>query len=144
MVGYTAKISWYINTAIATQYPNIIFDSYKSFTQQNVLNLLPPVGTSALATKADGSFLCTPANGYAFCGTDGYFTPPQCQGALRSQCREFWHSDPSYSTGENEQRIITLGLKLVVVYVGYDQFQSMFAACASQSTYACIGSSPFF
>ncbi|KAI9218219.1 7 transmembrane sweet-taste receptor of 3 GCPR-domain-containing protein [Blastocladiella britannica] len=139
MVGYTGKVSWYINTAITTQYPDYIFDSYKSYTQSPVLSLLPPVGTATLARNADGTFMCTPANGYAYCGADGYFTPPQCQGALRSQCREFWDPDPGYSAGENEQHILTLGLKLVVAYVGYDQFQIMFAACARQSTYACLG-----
>ncbi|ORZ40981.1 7 transmembrane sweet-taste receptor of 3 GCPR-domain-containing protein [Catenaria anguillulae PL171] len=137
LLGYIAKISWFINTAVADNNPNIIFDSWRAFQQPSVLNFLPTVGTTAPGNRSDGTFLCTPSR-FAFCGTDGMFTPPQCQGNLRSGCREFWHSDPSYSTGENEQRIISLGLKLVIVYVGLDRFDQLVATCASQNSYACI------
>ncbi|KAJ3364466.1 hypothetical protein GGF31_009025 [Allomyces arbusculus] len=134
MIGYAGKISWYINTAIANAYPTLIFDSWRSYTMNSVLQYLPAYGTSTPARKADGSWLCDSAT-YAYC-SNGIFVPPQCQ-ANPSSCREFWHMEPGYSKGENEQRIVTLGLKLVVVYLGAD-FASAVTRCANQSSYACL------
>ncbi|KNE69783.1 hypothetical protein AMAG_14322 [Allomyces macrogynus ATCC 38327] len=134
MIGYAAKISWYINTAIANAYPTLIFDSWRSYTMNSVLQYLPAYGTTTPARKADGSWLCDSAT-YSYC-SNGMFIPPQCQ-ANPSGCREFWHVDPSYSTGENEQRIITLGLKLVVVYLGA-AFDSSVMRCANQNSFACL------
>ncbi|KAJ3364464.1 hypothetical protein GGF31_009023 [Allomyces arbusculus] len=134
MIGYAAKISWYINTAIANAYPTLIFDSWRSYTMNSVLQYLPAYGTTTPARKADGSWLCDSAT-YSYC-SNGMFVPPQCQ-ANPSGCREFWHVDPSYSAGENEQRIVTLGLKLVIVYLGAD-FSSTVTRCANQDSYACI------
>ncbi|KAJ3352344.1 hypothetical protein GGF32_003798 [Allomyces javanicus] len=74
----------------------------------SVLNYLPAYGTTTPARKADGSWLYDSAT-YSFC-SNGMFVPPQCQ-ANPSSCRD---------TGENEQRIVTLGLKVVVVYLGTD------------------------
>ncbi|KNE69782.1 hypothetical protein AMAG_14321 [Allomyces macrogynus ATCC 38327] len=134
MIGYAAKISWYINTAIANAYPTLIFDSWRSYTMNSVLQYLPAYGTTTPARKADGSWLCDSTT-YSFC-SNGMFVPPQCQ-ANPSGCREYWHVDPSYNMGENEQRIITLGLKLVVVYLGAD-FASTVTRCANQNSYLCI------
>ncbi|KAJ3352346.1 hypothetical protein GGF32_003800 [Allomyces javanicus] len=154
MIGYAAKISWYINTAIANANPTLIFDSWRSYTMNSVLQYLPAYGTTTPARKADGSWLCDSAT-YSFC-SNGMFVPPQCQ-ANPSSCRDVlhpslcvavpeWanlracfhqHVDPSYSTGENEQRIVTLGLKVVVVYLGTD-FDSNVVRCANQNSYACL------
>ncbi|KAJ3364465.1 hypothetical protein GGF31_009024 [Allomyces arbusculus] len=134
MIGYAAKISWYINTAIANAYPTLIFDSWRSYTMNSVLQYLPAYGTTTPARKADGSWLCDSAT-YSYC-SNGMFVPPQCQ-ANPSGCREYWHVDPSYNVGENEQRIITLGLKLVVVYLGA-AFASAVTRCANQNSYACL------
>ncbi|ORZ33105.1 7 transmembrane sweet-taste receptor of 3 GCPR-domain-containing protein [Catenaria anguillulae PL171] len=138
LLGYFSKISWYINTNIADANPTLIFDSWRSFQQPAVLNFFPAVGTTTRGRNADGSLLCTPDK-YSFCNSEGYYVPPQCQGNLRSTCREYWHPDPSYSQGENEQRILSLGLKLVVVYIGLDRFEDIFAQCAQQSAYGCVG-----
>ncbi|KNE69787.1 hypothetical protein AMAG_14324 [Allomyces macrogynus ATCC 38327] len=135
MIGYAGKISWYINTAIANAYPTLIFDSWRSYTMNSVLQYLPAYGTSTPARKADGSWLCDSAT-YSYC-SNGMFVPPQCQ-ANPSSCREFWHVHPAYNAGESEQRIITLGLKLVVVYLGVDGFSSAVTRCANQNSYACL------
>ncbi|KAJ3364463.1 hypothetical protein GGF31_009022 [Allomyces arbusculus] len=135
MIGYAGKISWYINTAIANAYPTLIFDSWRSYTMNSVLQYLPAYGTSTPARKADGSWLCDSAT-YAYC-SNGMFVPPQCQ-ANPSSCREFWHVHPAYNAGESEQRIVTLGLRLVVVYLGVDGFSSAVTRCANQNSYACL------
>ncbi|KAJ3352345.1 hypothetical protein GGF32_003799 [Allomyces javanicus] len=99
-------ISWYINTAIANAYPTLIFDSWRSYTMNSVLQYLPAFGTTTPALPGE---------------------PVQLSG----------HVDPSFNVGENEQRIITLGLKLVVVYLGAN-FTSTVTRCANQNSYACL------
>ncbi|KAJ3349679.1 hypothetical protein GGF32_005324 [Allomyces javanicus] len=135
MIGYAGKISWYINAAIANAHPTLIFDSWRSYTMNSTLQYLPAYGTSTPARKADGSWLCDSAT-YSYC-SNGMFVPTQCQ-ANPSSCREFWHVHPAYNAGESEQRIITLGLKLVVVYLGVDGFSSAVTRCANQNSYACL------
>ncbi|KAI9179776.1 hypothetical protein H9P43_005106 [Blastocladiella emersonii ATCC 22665] len=135
MTGYTGKIAWYVNSALTEAQPQLIFDSWRSFTNPAVLAYFPAAGSTPAVRNADGSFLCDTAT-YPFC-TNGMFVPPQCQGALMSTCKEFWHVDPGYSQGEVEQRIVTLGLKLVVVYLG-PAFETKVAACARQGATGCL------
>ncbi|KAI9176061.1 hypothetical protein H9P43_006426 [Blastocladiella emersonii ATCC 22665] len=134
---YAAKTSLFINTAVADANPGLIFDSWHSYQQQSpVLANLLPVGTTPPARNADGSYICNPAK-YSFCSTEGTFIPPQCQGANRASCRELWHISPSYSSGQTEQLIISLNLKLVVVYLG-SSFTAKVTECARQGNYGCI------
>ncbi|KAI9187582.1 hypothetical protein H9P43_001971 [Blastocladiella emersonii ATCC 22665] len=136
MIGYTGKIAFHINTALTEAHPSLIFDSWRSFTNPAVLAYFPAAATTQPARKADGSFLCDSAT-YPYC-SNGIFVPSQCLGALFSTCKELWHFDPSYSPGEVEQRIVTLGLKLVVVYLGATTIDAKVAACAVQGNYGCI------
>ncbi|KAI9184469.1 hypothetical protein H9P43_003522 [Blastocladiella emersonii ATCC 22665] len=135
MVGYAGRIAWFINRKVTERFPDLIFDSWKSFTRPEVLALLPPAGTTPTAKNADGTWLCDQAL-YPYC-RNGMFVPPQCQGELFSTCKEFWHVDPGYSEGLNEQRIITMNLKLVIVYLG-DQLVPKAFACAAQGNTACL------
>ncbi|KNE58691.1 hypothetical protein AMAG_04246 [Allomyces macrogynus ATCC 38327] len=112
-LGYVGRISWYFPAYIADLYPNIIFSSWGSMRDPNLLQLLPRAGTTLPQRKTDGSSLCD----YWYC-QNGEYVPPQCQGAAYSSCREFWHVVPDYSPGKNEQRILDFNLPLVVVYLG--------------------------
>ncbi|ORZ33138.1 hypothetical protein BCR44DRAFT_224995 [Catenaria anguillulae PL171] len=91
LIGYFGKTSWYINSAIADANPSLIFDSWRSFTQQNVLNFFPAAGTTTAGRTADNTkWICDPSK-YSYCNNNGIFVPPQCQGGLFSSCKEFWH-----------------------------------------------------
>ncbi|KNE65245.1 hypothetical protein AMAG_19447 [Allomyces macrogynus ATCC 38327] len=134
LVGYTGKSSWYLPTSAVNANPSKIFDSWRSYYRADVLALLPLAGTTTPARKPDGSWLCDTAT-FPYC-TNGMFVPPQCQGNPATPCREFWSILPTLSPGSNEQRIISLNLPLVVVYLGYD-FLPAVQSCAAQGS-ACI------
>ncbi|KNE55883.1 hypothetical protein, variant [Allomyces macrogynus ATCC 38327] len=112
-LGYVGRISWYFPAYIADLNPNIIFSSWGSMLDPNLLRLLPRAGTTLPQRTSDGSYLCS-----SWYCQNGEYVPPQCQGAAYSSCREFWHVMPEYSTGMSEQRILDFGLPLVVVYLG--------------------------
>ncbi|KAJ3365148.1 hypothetical protein GGF31_008651 [Allomyces arbusculus] len=134
LVGYTGKTSWFLPASAVNANPSKIFDSWRSYYRADVLALLPLAGTTTPARKPDGSWLCDTAT-FSYC-SNGMFVPPQCQGNPAMPCREFWSINPALSPGSNEQRIISLNLPLVVVYLGSD-FLPAVQSCAAQAS-ACI------
>ncbi|KNE55885.1 hypothetical protein AMAG_01751 [Allomyces macrogynus ATCC 38327] len=128
-LGYVGRISWYFPAYIADLYPNIIFSSWGSMRDPNLLQLLPRAGTTLPQRKADGSYLCSDR----YC-QNGEYVPPQCQGAAYSTCREFWHVMPEYSPGKDEQRILDFNLPLVVVYLGPAFLPTVTACLERQSS----------
>ncbi|ORZ35997.1 7 transmembrane sweet-taste receptor of 3 GCPR-domain-containing protein [Catenaria anguillulae PL171] len=135
-IGYAGKVSWFVPTKLTETYPSRIFDSWRAFRDPSVLQYFPAAGTTQPARTLSGGYLCDSAK-YPYC-SNGIFVPPQCQSSQFASCREFWAVDPSYSAGENEQRIVTLQLSLVVVYVGAAQFESKVRECARQGVSGCL------
>ncbi|KAJ3363709.1 hypothetical protein GGF32_003746 [Allomyces javanicus] len=128
-LGYVGLISWYFPSYIIDLYPNIIFSSWGSMRDPNLLQLLPRAGTTPPQRKSDGSYLCSTW----YC-QNGEYVPPQCQGTAYSTCHEFWHVTPDYSPGMNEQRILDFGLPLVVVYLGPTFIPTVSACIERQSS----------
>ncbi|KAI9184447.1 hypothetical protein H9P43_003500 [Blastocladiella emersonii ATCC 22665] len=135
MIGYAGRTGWFINRKVTDRLPGLVLESWKPFTKPEVLALLPPAGTTQPAKTQDGSWLCD-SKTYPYC-RDGTFVPPQCQGDLMSDCKEFWHTSPEDNRGVNEQRIVSLGLKLVVVYLG-DRHSTAVSECVGQDRSACL------
>ncbi|KAI9217401.1 hypothetical protein BC828DRAFT_259726 [Blastocladiella britannica] len=133
--GYSGKQAWFINQAITAANPTVIFDSWMSFKVPAVIARLPRVGTTAPSRRIDGSTLCD--SQFSFCSR-GTFVPPQCAGSLAQSCGEFWSLDPLLSNGANEQRIVDLGLKLVVVYLTEPDLYANAERCAAQPTSLCL------
>ncbi|KAJ3363716.1 hypothetical protein GGF32_003753 [Allomyces javanicus] len=128
-LGYVGRISWYFPAYIADLHPNIIFSSWGSMRDPDLLQLLPRAGTTLPQRKPDGSYLCS----YWYC-QNGEYVPPQCQGAAYSSCREFWHVMPEYSPGKDEQRILDFHLPLVIVYLGSTFIPTVTACIERQSS----------
>ncbi|KNE55892.1 hypothetical protein AMAG_01758 [Allomyces macrogynus ATCC 38327] len=128
-LGYVGRISWYFPAYIADLHPNIIFSSWGSMRDPNLLQLLPRAGSTLPQRKLDGSYLCS----LWYC-QNGEYVPPQCQGAAYSSCRELWHVMPDYSPGMNEQRILDFNLPLVVVYLGPAFIPTVSACIEHQSS----------
>ncbi|KAJ3368484.1 hypothetical protein GGF31_006303 [Allomyces arbusculus] len=128
-LGYVGRISWYFPSYIADLYPSIIFSSWGSMRDPNLLQLLPRAGTTPPQRRPDGSYLCS-----SWYCQNGEYVPPQCQGAAYTTCREFWHVMPDYSPGMDEQRILDFNLPLVVVYLGSAFIPTVTACIERQSS----------
>ncbi|KAJ3359441.1 hypothetical protein GGF32_009367 [Allomyces javanicus] len=127
---YTGQISWFFPQAVATAHPHLILSSWRSLRDPDVLALLPLANSTAPGRDAAGNFLCQES----WC-TDGIFVPPWCTGPNAVVCREVYMPIPDYNKGENEQRIVSLGLPLTIVYLGTDQFSTTINVCiTSMST----------
>ncbi|KAJ3368477.1 hypothetical protein GGF31_006296 [Allomyces arbusculus] len=127
-LGYVGRVSWYFPSYIADLYPSIIFSSWGSMRDPNLLQLLPRAGTTPPQRGPDGSYLCS-----SWYCQNGEYVPPQCQGAAYTTCREFWHVTPDYSPGKDEQRILDFNLPLVVVYLG-PTFVPIVTACLERQS----------
>ncbi|KNE73338.1 hypothetical protein AMAG_17562 [Allomyces macrogynus ATCC 38327] len=130
LLHYTGQISWYFPPFIVDANPDLIFNSWRSLLDPAVLALLPLVNSTSPGRDAAGNFLCQES----WC-TNGVFVPPWCAGPNAVGCRELYIPIPEHNTGESEQRIVSLALPLVVVYLGHDRFTDKISAClASMST----------
>ncbi|KAJ3364074.1 hypothetical protein GGF31_000611 [Allomyces arbusculus] len=129
LLHYTGQISWYFPSFIVDANPHLIFNSWRSLLDPGVLALLPLANSTSPGRDATGNFLCQES----WC-TDGVFVPPWCAGPNAVVCREVFMPIPEYNMGESEQRIVSLALPLVVVYLGHDRFTDEVSACLASTS----------
>ena len=143
-IGTLGRNGIYVSAALQDKHPGILVNTYQALQNQVVLESLPRYNSAHTRNStATGRSVCDYFV-YSFCDPKtGEYIPPVCQ-TDPSQCRLLYHIVPEHGFLRSliESTILTLELKLVVVYLGEDFEQFIDQQIEQNQAFVTVGWEP--